>query len=39
LFTLFVVPAMYMMLGADHGGAAAKESGNQTPSVTQDLAG
>ena len=22
LFTLFVVPAMYMMLGADHGGAA-----------------
>ncbi|MHB1093863.1 efflux RND transporter permease subunit [Thiobacillus sp.] len=33
LFTLFVVPAMYMMLGADHGGAA-KQPENQAPSVT-----
>lgn len=32
LFTLFVVPAMYMILGADHG-ADAKQPDNQAPTV------
>ena len=31
LFTLFVVPAMYMMLGADHGGTAEQPERQTSP--------
>src|SRR3569623_1173514 len=33
LFTLFVVPAMYMMLGADHGGTSTRPEEPASPAV------